>query len=315
MLNDLLFSLEIVVPLFALLILGAGLKRGGMIGDAFARNGNRMMFFVGLPVIVFRSIVGSDLRAIFDGRFVAAMLGLTVVSTVVIWAVSGWVIGERGVRGAFISSAFRGNQAFLGIPLMMNLAGDAGLLRATMVVTFVLPVANVLSVFVMVFNGDGSKKVTARGVVGMILKNPVILVTALGLTLVLSGARLPGVVDTTLTYVAEMATPLALVCIGASLTFHGFDAKFKLAVAATVVKIVALPLFFAGVGFLLGFRGVDLAAMAIMGGVPSAIAGYAMVVEMGGDGYVAGTIVALSTLLSAFTLTLIIYAVRVLGWV
>jgi len=80
-----------------------------------------------------------------------------------------------------------------------------------------------------------------------------------------------------------------------------------------VVKLVALPVVFVGLGYVLGFRGYDLAALMVVGGVPSAIAGYAMVVQMCGDGYVAGTIVMISTLMSAFTLTVFIYAFRVLG--
>jgi len=312
-LSDLLFSLGIVMPLFALLLLGFGLKHIGMIDDAFARMGNKLMFYIGLPIIVFRSIYRADIREVFDTRFVLAMVGITLVTGLGIWLFSTPFIKEKPVRGAFVSSAFRGNQAFLGIPLMMSLAGDAGLLRATMVVTFVLPFSNVLSIFVMAFNGRTDKKISPAYIGLTIVKNPVIIMTSLGLALALFNLRLPAVGEVTIDYLAEMATPLALLCIGASMRFEGFDRKFNYALAAVAVKVLILPVAFAGLGYLLGFRGYDLAAMAIMGGVPSAIAGYAMVVEMGGDGYVASTIVVLSTLVSAFTLTLIIYAIRVLG--
>ncbi|MCL2364873.1 MAG: AEC family transporter [Defluviitaleaceae bacterium] len=315
MIPDLLFSLSIVAPLFAMMVLGFGLRRGGMISEAFAANGNRLMFYIGLPTIVFRSIVHADVGEIFDVRFVLVLLGLVIGGAAVICLVSVPFIKDKRVRGAFASGAFRGNWAFLGIPLMTLLAGDAGLLRATMMVTFVLPVANVFSVLVMVFNGDGSKKVTAGSVGLAILKNPVILVTGLGLLVLLPGWTLPAVADGILEYIAQMATPLALLCIGASMRFEGFGGKFTVAAVSAAIKLLALPVLFAGVGYLLGFTGYDLAALAIMGGVPSAIAGYAMVVEMGGDGYVAGTIVVLSTLFSAFTLTAIIYIIRVAGLV
>jgi len=315
MISDLTFALTIVAPLFAMLLLGFGLRRGGMITDTFAANGNRMMFYIGLPTIVFRAISRADVGEIFDVRFVVTLLALFVASAGLVWLASLPLIKEKKVRGAFVSGTFRGNWAFLGIPLMTLLAGDAGLIRVTMMVTFVLPVANIGSVLVMVFNGDGSKKVTAGSVALAIVKNPVILVTGLGLLVLLPGWSLPVVADGILDYIADMATPLALLCIGASMRFEGFGGKFKVAVAATAIKLVVLPVLFAGVGYLLGFGGYDLAAMAIIGGVPSAIAGYALVVEMGGDEYVAGTIIVISTLLSVFTLTLIIYLIRVAGLV
>jgi hypothetical protein len=312
---DLLFSFGIVMPLFMMLLLGYGLKRINLISDAFSANGNKMMFYIGLPVIVFRSIYYTDMRELFDPRFVIAMLAVTLITGAMIWFAASLVIKEKPVRGAFALSAFRGNQAFLGIPLLTMLAGDAGLIRATMVVTFVMPVANVLSIFIMAFTGDKGKKISPAYIARTIITNPIIIVTVLGLVWVLwlPAVRLPGVMETTLNYIAEMATPLALLCIGASMRFAGFDKKFGFAVTASVIKIIILPLIFAGVGYVLGFRGYDLAAMTIMGGVPSAIAGYAMVVEMGGDSYTAGTVVVISTLFSAFTLTLIIYAIRVLG--
>ena len=313
MITDLLFSLGIVMPLFILLLLGFALRRIDFINDTFTKTGNKLMFYIGLPVIIFRSIYNADIREVFDLRFVLAMLGITLTTGLLIWLIAIPLIKEKPMRGAFISSAFRGNQAFLGIPLMMSLAGDAGLLRATMVVTFVLPFSNVLSIFVMAFNGRTDKKINPFFIFMTIIKNPVIIMTAVGLLLAFLDFRLPAVGEVTMDYLAQMATPLALLCIGASLHFEGFDKKFNYALFASLIKIVVLPIAFAGIGFLLGFRGYDLAAMAIMGGVPSAIAGYAMVVEMGGDGYIASTIIIMSTLLSSFTLTFIIYLIRVMG--
>jgi predicted permease len=312
MLNDFIFSLGVVTPLFALVVLGWFLRRVGMITDFFAAGGNKMMFYIGLPVIVFRSIINAQLNEIFEARFIAAMLIATGVGVALIWIFAVPLIKERGVRGAFVSCAFRGNQAFIGIPLMMHIAGEAGVLRATTVAAFVLPWANIISIFILAFNNEGGgKKISTRQILLTIVKNPIIIVTTAGLVWVALGVTMPSVGQITLNYLAEMATPLALVCIGAGLKFMGFDGKFMCAVVACGIKIIALPVLFAAVGFAMGLRGVDMAAMAIMGGVPSAVAGYAMVVEMGGDEYVAGTIVVISTAFSAFTLTVIVYALRV----
>jgi len=313
MFEDLLFSLGIVMPLFVMLTVGFGLKKVNLINENFAAGGNKLMFYIGLPVIVFRSIYRADIGEIFDPLFVGGMLVITLVTGGLIWLAATPTIKDKPVRGAFVLSAFRGNQAFLGIPLLINLAGDAGAIRATMVVTFILPFANILSIFLLASTCNPDRKLSPKEIFLTIIKNPMVIVTALGLGMAFIGLRLPGLAVSTIDSISDMATPLALLCLGASMRFQGFDVKFKYAVMASLIKVVALPMVFGLTAYVLGFRGYDLAAILLMGGVPSAIAGYAMVVEMGGDGYVAGTIVVISTVLSAFTLTLFIYGIRVLG--
>ena len=117
MLHDLAFSLATVTPLFAMMVLGFGLRHNGLITDTFAANGNRLMFYIGLPAIIFRAIVRADMGEIFDVRFVLAMLFLTVGTAGAIWLAGVPLVKDKKARGAFILSAFRGNQAFLGIPI------------------------------------------------------------------------------------------------------------------------------------------------------------------------------------------------------
>ena len=311
--RDLIFSLGIVMPLFVVLFLGYGLRRFEFLNASFAAAGTKFVFYAALPATLARSIYRSDIHALFDARFVAFLLVVTVVTFFIIWAGAAVFIKDKPILGAFVQTAFRGNVAFMGLPLLINLAGDAGALRGAMMVTFALPVVNVLSIVVLTVCDKDNSQIHVGRICLSIIKNPLIIGILAGVGLSLSGVTLPVAAGTSVNYIADMATPLALLCLGASLSFAGFDVRFKYAIWASVVKVVALPVVFVGLGYVLGFRGYDLAALMVVGGVPSAIAGYAMVVQMGGDGYVAGTIVMISTLMSAFTLTVFIYAFRVLG--
>jgi len=162
---------------------------------------------------------------------------------------------------------------------------------------------------------DSGKKVSFKSVGLSIVKNPFIIAIVLAVGLQLFGVYLPFAISETVRHSANMATALALICLGAAMKYHGFDARFKYAFVASLIKVIVLPILFGLVGFFMGFDDYDIVAFVILGGIPSAIAGYAMVVQMGGDVYIAGTIVVISTLLSAFTLTVFVYVMRVLGLV
>ncbi|MCL2839261.1 MAG: AEC family transporter [Defluviitaleaceae bacterium] len=313
MLYDLIFSLNIVLPLFLLIILGYGLKRFAFFNDGFLRGGNKFVFYIALPVTLFRNLYMSDIGELLDLMFIAFLIGMTLIVFLVIWGLSVIFIKDKKILGAFVQGAFRSNFALLGIPLLFNMAGEAGLARAALIVTFVLPLFNIFSILVLAGCSDSGKKVGPLTIAYTVIKNPLIIGIALGMLASVSGMTLPNIIDHSTSYLANMATPLAVICLGAGIVFKGFDKKFKYAVVASILKVIILPIIFIGAGYAFGFRGYDLAALLVLAGTPSAIVGYAMVVQMGGDEYIAGTVIVISTLASAVTLTLFIYTMRILG--
>ena len=313
MLANLIFSINAVAPIFLILVFGYVLKRTDFISGGFVSTGNKIVFYIALPASLFRSVYTVQLGELLDWRFAAFAVGASLTAFFGIWLFATLFIKDRAIRGAFSQGAFRGNFAFLGMPLLINLAGAAGEARAALIMAFVLPIYNICSILVLAACSNSDKKVGFKTVLFTIVKNPFIIAIFTALVFQFIGIELPFVVNRTMGYAANMATPLALLCLGAGMSFQGIDAKFKYALTASLVKVVVLPILFVAVGYMLGFRGHDISAILIIGGIPSAIAGYAMVVQMGGDGYVAATIVVLSTLLSAFTLTIFIYILRALA--
>ena len=307
------FSINIVAPLFLVLFLGYVFKKRDFISGGFVSSGNKIVFYIALPATLFRNVYVAELKGLLDLRFAAFAVGASLVGFFSIWLIAALFIKDKSILGAFTQGAFRGNFAFLGMPLLISLAGEAGEARAALIMAFVIPVYNICSVLVLAACSDTGKKVGFKTIAFAIVKNPLIIAIFLAFGMQMAGINLPFMVNRSVGYVANMATPLALICLGAGMSFQGFDAKFKYALTASLIKVVLLPVVFVVAGYIMGFRGYDIAALMVLGGIPSAIAGYAMVVQMGGDGYIAGTIVAISTFMSAFTLTLFIYILRVLG--
>lgn len=313
MLANFIFSINAVLPLFLLLFLGYFIKRIQLVNEAFFAGGNKLVFYIGLPVVLFNNIYNTDIEHLFNMRFAAFAMSAAIGAFIAVWVIAAFFIKDKTILGAFVQGSFRGNFAFLGMPLLFNLAGDEGLARAALIITFVIPLYNILSVVVLATNSDTGNKIGAKTIAFSIIKNPLIIGVFIALFFVLTGIRLPQILTTALNSTASMATPMALICLGGGFSFMGFDAKFKTAMAATIVKIIITPIVFLSAAYLLGFRGIDLTAIMVMGGVPSAIVGYTMVIQMGGDRYVASTIIVMSILFSSVTLTLLVWFMRTTG--
>ena len=317
-LENFIFSINAVVPIFIVLFLGFILRKTNFLSEEFVKSGNKLMFFVALPASLFNSILDIELGEFLDWRFAIFIIAISVAGFFVIWFIAAFFIKDKRVLGAFVQGAFRANIAFLAIPLMNNIATTdpaAGVALAALLLAFVLPVYNVCSVVVLAVCSGNEHKVGFKKIMRIVLLNPFIVAVFLAVGAQLIDLELPFIIDRSLTYTANMATPLALICLGAGMTFHGFDERFKYSLIASLIKVIILPVAFVAIAYVFGFRGYELAAIMVLGGIPAAIAGYATVVQMGGDVYTAGTIVVISTFFSAFTLTLFIYLMRVMGLV
>ena len=312
MLDNFMFSLNVVVPVFLVMILGYVLKKREVISSGFLSSGNKIVYYIGLPALLFRGVYTAEIGEIMDIRFIAFALLSTAASFFIIWGIAALFMKDKTVLASFAQGAFRGSFALLGIPLIINMAGDAGMARAAMVVVFVVPFFNVFSILSLA--PCTGEKLGPWKIIWTVLKNPSNVMIAIGIILAVFDIPLPIMINGAINTTANLATPLALLCLGGGMVFRGFDAKFKYAMIASILKVVVIPLAFTIVAVLMGFRDYELAVIVIMGGIPSAVVGYAMAVQMGGDAYVAGTIVVISTFMSAATLTIFIYALRALGW-
>jgi len=311
MLDNFLFSLNVVVPVFVVMFLGYVLKKREVITSGFLASGNKIVYYIGLPALLFRGVYSTEIGAFMDVRFITFTVGAAIAAFFIIWGVSAIFFKEKAVLASFSQGAYRGSFALLGTPLIINLAGDAGMARAALVMVFVIPFFNVFSILALA--PCTGEKVKILKIIWAVAKNPSNIMIVIGIVLAVLGIPLPIMVEGAINTTANLATPLALLCLGGGMTFQGFDTKFKYAMIGSVIKVAIMPIIVISIAMAFGFRDYDLAVIAMLFGVPSAVVGYAMAAQMGGDTYIAGTIVVFSTIMSAFTLTVYIYVLRVIG--
>ena len=314
MLDHFLYSLNATLPVFALMVLGWVLKRARFLNDEFIRVANRLVFNVALPCMLFLDIAGMDSSQLLDGRFVAYGFVVTLLSILGIWALTRLFLKDRTQVGAFVQGAYRSSAAILGAALITNIYGDAG--YAPLMILASVPLYNVFAVLILVLEAGGGGKLDGARVKRAALnvcKNPIILGILAGMPFALLGIPIPAMASKCASMLGSLATPLALLAIGAGFVWGDALQKAGPTVAASAIKLVVLPALFLPIAVRLGFRNEQLMAILIMLGSPSTPSGYIMAKQMGNDGVLANGIVVLTTLLAAVTITGWIFLLRTLG--
>lgn len=309
--NDFLFSLNATMPVFLLILLGWCLGKLGMLTEEFTRVSNKFVFKVALPVLLFKDIASADINDVFDIRFLLFCMISTTICFFGIWGAARLFLKDRSLTGAFVQGSFRGSAAILGVAFIQNMYGNSGM--APLMIIGAVPLFNIYSVFVLTIEGEEQDGHGIRKACLNILKNPIILGILAGMigSFLHIYKVLPVLIEKPLGNLASLASPMALLAIGAG--FEGGKAleRVKPAIWATAIKLVLLPAVFMPIAILLGFREYDLIAFLIMLGAPTTVTSYIMAVNMKNDGVLSSSIVVLSTLLSSITLTAWIYILRV----
>ena len=305
------------MPIFLVMVIGYILKQIGMLNDNFVTVANKFNFKVTLPFMLFKDIAGVDIKAVFDIKYV---LFCAIVSTICFWVVWGTaklLVRDKTIRGAFVQSSFHGSAAVMGLAFIQNIYGSSAM--GPLMIVSAVPLYNIFSVIVLTFEANDSTNIDKKAKIrqaGMnICKNPIILSILAGLIVGLLGIQFPTLVNKTISNVAQMATPLALITIGAG--FEGRKALAKIAptMVASTIKLVLQPLVFLPVAAWMGFSGEKMIAILIMLASPTTPSCYIMAKSMNNDEVLTASVIVTTTLMAAFTLTGWIFLLKTLGYI
>lgn len=313
--ENFIYSVDATFPIFLVMVIGYILKQIGMLNDNFVTVANRFNFKVTLSFMLFRDISGVDIRAVFDIRYV---LFCALVSTACFWIIWGGVklfLKDQSMRGAFVQASFRSSAAVMGLAFIQNMYGSSAM--GPLMIVSAVPLYNIFSVIVLTFegahSGDVDPKQKIKDACINIAKNPIILGILTGLIVGLLGIDFPVIVNKTVNSVAQMATPLALITIGAGFEGRKALAKIRPTIAASMIKLVIQPLIFLPVAAWMGFHGEQMIAILIMLASPTTPSCYIMAKNMDNDGVLTASVIVMTTLLAAFTLTGWIFILKTVG--
>lgn len=309
--------MNVTLPIFFVMVLGWLLRQIGLLTEDFVKVVNKFNFKVTLPFMLFRDLAQVDIRAEFDLTFVLFCAVTSTICFWVIWGCTKLFLRDKSMRGAFVQASFRSSAAVMGLAFIENIYGSSTM--GPMMIIGAVPLYNVFSVLVLTFEAqEDGEAARDTGKIKQacinILKNPIIISILLGVVVALLKIDFPTVVDKTVNSVAQMATPLALVGLGAG--FEGKKALKKIGptVWASLIKLVIQPMVFIPVAvFAFGFTGEKLIAILIMLAAPTTPSCYIMAQNMKNDGVLTASVVVMTTLMAAFTLTGWIFLLKVMG--
>ena len=248
MLENILFSMNSTMPLFFIMLLGYVLHRTGFLSDAFVAGANKFVFYVALPVQLFRDLGKNDVRATFDGRYVLFCFAVTLACILVIWALAKLFLKGTGLVGEFVQVCYRSSAAILGSAFLQSIYGDASM--SSLMILGSVPLYNIMAVVILMLEAPTAQAQTGnmaeklkKSVKG-ILTNPILLGIAAGFAWSMLHISMPAMLDKALSNVAGLTSPLALLAIGAGFKGQKALGYLKPTAVATVVKLMVLPALF-----------------------------------------------------------------------
>ena len=327
-------ALNAVMPIVLLIVLGYLLRQKGVLTDQFLSIGNKLVFSVCLPVMMFVNVYGiasiSDVRWDICLYSVAAVALLFLLGIVMALAVTP--VPER--RGVLLQCSFRSNFAIIGMPLAATLGGEAGAAVAAVLSAVTVPVFNVLAVIALsAFRRENGRPVSGRKLLLDVVQNPLIDGVALGVAALLirqwQVAQFGSVAfslqrDLPWLYSAakdlkSIASPLALLRLGGQFRFSAVKELWKEVAAGTVCRTVMAPLLGVGGAVLLGNWGVlqcgpaEYPALIALFGSPVAVSSAIMAREMHNDEQLATQLVVWTSIASIVTVFLTVCLMMSLG--
>ena len=311
--ENLIFSLNATVPVFAMIILGMFFKKIGIIDDVFASKMNKFVFLIPLPVLLFKDLATLDFNTIWDTKFVLFCFFITILCILIVTLLS-FLLKNKQNQGEFIQASYRSSAALLGIALIQNVYGKATM--APLMIIGSVPLYNIMAVVVLSFFSPErkglSKEVWLKTIKG-ILTNPILIGIVVGILWSLLHLPMPTMLDKTVTSIGNVATPLGLMAMGATFNYKEALGDLKPALCASFIKLFGFCAMFLPLASYLGFQGEQLIAILVMLGSATTVSCFVMAKNMGHTGILTSTVVMLTTIFSGFSITMWLYILKGMG--
>ncbi len=298
-----IISFQIIFPILFYMALGVLIRQARLIGEETFTQINRLVFRVFLPIKLFLEIYQSDFGKALQPKLILYGVLCVLIIYVLAWAVVCRFVKDRRDAPTLIQMIYRSNYVLFGLSIAENMYPDENLSLVSVLAAFVVPVFNILAVVLFeVFRGK--EKLSIPHLLKGIMRNPLVLGSALGLLIKGADLEIPTLLQKPLTELGAIATPLAILCVGATLTVGSLKKYRRYLVWATLGRLVIVPGIFLGMFLALGLRGIELVGLFLICATPVASSSYPMAKELDGNGELAGLGVAVSNVACLFTLFL-----------
>ena len=313
--ENLIFSLNGTMPIFLMMVLGIFFRKTGILKENMIDGLNQFVFKVALPVLLFGDLSKQDFAEAWNGKFVLFCFAVTLLS-IGLATLMSMALKDKSQRGEFIQGTYRSSAAILGIAFITNIYGNSGM--APLMIIGSVPLYNIMAVVVLsVFkpgNNSFDKALVKKTLKG-IATNPIIIGIVAGFVWSALKLPMPTILHKVVSNVGATATPMGLMSMGATFEMKKATSKMKPTLVAVFMKLVGVCAIFLPMAALLGFRNEEMIAILVMLGSATTVSCFVMARNMGHEGTLSSGVIMMTTLLSAFTLTMWLDVLRSFGLV
>lgn len=315
--DNLIFSLNATLPIFLMMALGYFLKQIHWLEETTTATINKLVFRIFLPALLFKDVSEQDFASIWDSSFVLFCFVTTVISIVISLFLARFD-KDKNDRGEFIQASYRSAAATLGIAFMTNIYDNVAMV-ALMIIGSV-PLYNIFAVLLLSITSpnnqrDESLSQLIKKTLFNVVTNPIILGIFIGLMWSIVHIPTPPILDKSVGYLANVASPLALIALGASFEIGEFKEKFVPIVAVCFNKLFLWCIAFLPIAIYMGYRNDKLVAALIMLGSATTSSSFIMAKNMGHKGIISSSAVMVTTLLASFSLAMWLFILRTMGYI
>lgn len=312
--ESLILAINVVIPLFLLMALGYILNITHMLDDKTLSVLNKLVFKVFLPALLFYNIYRTNLATAVQGGLILYASVAVIVMAAAMFVFVPLLEKDNKKRGVIIQGIFRSNFVLFGIPVATAILGENNVGVTSVLIAIVVPLFNILAVITLEFFRGG--KFTAKKILIMlkgVFTNPLILSSLVGIVFLWLGIKLPKPLETTVSDVSKLATPISLIVLGGTFRFRRVSGNIKQLAIMVVGKLVVYPCVVIFTALKLGFTGAAIVSLLSMTASPTAVSSYTMAEEMESDGELAGQGVVLTTAFSIFTVFIFVLVLSEMG--
>lgn len=301
--------LDIVIPVFLLMVLGWWSSRSGLLEESSASALNRYVFYIAVPALMFTSTVSVDIQTILHWDFIAVYLGGCIIAIMIAFLCWRRLKLDTPLDWTVIAlNSAWANTVYMGVPIFYFLFGDRGTLPViiatlTSNLTFIM----FLALMSELQNGDGGvlEKVKTL-VVQSLLKNPIMMAPLLGMLVSFSGFSLPAAFITPMNMLAPSAAPVALFALGMSLSGlkvqrAGFDLAWL-----SLIKLIIHPLATWSLALLLDLDPYWTASAVLLSSLPTGAMVYVLAQQYNTRVTLSSATIMVTTVFSVITLAFLL---------
>ena len=293
--------LDAFVPAFALLGLGALLKRRLLKDDTVWAGMERLIYWVLLPSLIVSALAPLDLATLPLGRIAVAIWAALALGSVVAELLARAFQTDHPAMTSVLQGGIRFNN-LMGFAIVGALFGADGTGFGAVATGIIVPFVQTVTTLAFAFDGKrGPPRVS--GILKQLALNPLLLAVGIGFGIAALGGLPAGLAPTVQT-LGRASVALGLLCVGAALSLQSFSDRVGVQAITGVLKLIVMPAVTWGLCTLLGVPPLATAVAVIFMALPTAATSYVMARALGGDARLMAAITTTEHIASVVTLPL-----------